>query len=76
MSDESPAAGCFGIVGGLAIGIGLLCCVVYVFANFGIAAGLLFLLFGVPIAGTVLYWIVMIVFAPILIAMGLMSKKE
>ena len=76
MSDDSPAAGCFGVVAGLAIGVGLLACVVYVFTTFGIAAGLLFLLFGVPIAATVLYWITMVVFAPILIAMGLMSKKE
>jgi hypothetical protein len=76
MSDDSPAAGCLGIVAGVAIGLGLLVCVVYVFATFGIAAGLLFLLFGVPIAATVLYWIMMVVFAPILIAMGLMSRKQ
>ena len=76
MSDDSAASGCLGIVSGLIIGVGLLVCTVWVFANLGIFAGVVFLLFGVPIAGTVLYWITMIVFVPILIAMGVMSKKE
>jgi hypothetical protein len=77
---NSDKTGCavpvLGIIGGLAITGGVIWSLIWVFANRGVTAGVLYLLFGLPIGAQLMYWLVMVVMAPILIAIGLLSRKD
>lgn len=78
MSDDNMgcAAPVLGIIGGIAITVGVIWSVIWVFSNWGVLPGILYLLFGIPFGAQLMYWIVMVVMAPILVAIGLLSKKD
>ncbi len=78
MEDNKPgcAVPVLGIIGGLAISVGVIWSIILVFSKWGIGAGILYLVFGIPICAQLMYWLVMVVSAPILIAIGLLSRKN
>ncbi|RLE19764.1 MAG: hypothetical protein DRJ65_19670 [Acidobacteria bacterium] len=76
-ADEANPGGityALGCLGGLAMSAGTIWLVFWVFNRFGSFVGFIFLLFGLPIATTLIYWAVMVIIIPAAAGAEFISK--